>query len=149
MLNGSATSNELRMFHAHQRAVGEVMVHPDGEPGRRRCLGYAEFSLRLDTDTVFRAWFIDLMADVDRIAANVLPAVPRLKALQHELVALIELLDPDRVQFPRFRDSFDHGRLPGTPAGPIGGWGRSHAGGSPSEGACGGARRRAARRWLG
>lgn len=83
--------------------MGTATQRRSGEP-----TGYRTFSLRLHTDPVFRAWFVDLMADADRIAANVLPAVPRLEALWHELVALIDLLAPDLVQFPRFRDPFDH-----------------------------------------
>jgi len=56
----SATGNELRLFRAQQRAIGELMVHPDSAPGQRWCLGYAEFCQRLDQDDAFRAWFAGL-----------------------------------------------------------------------------------------
>ncbi|WP_237694405.1 hypothetical protein [Streptomyces sp. SID2563] len=52
-------SNELRLFGAQQRAIGELMVHPDGEPSRRRCRGYAEFCSKLEQDQEFAAWFSD------------------------------------------------------------------------------------------
>ncbi|MFE7268620.1 hypothetical protein ACFU9B_42770 [Streptomyces sp. NPDC057592] len=45
-------SNELRLFRVQQRAIGELTVHPDAEPGQRRCLGYAEFCAKLDHDNV-------------------------------------------------------------------------------------------------
>lgn len=96
-------SNELRLFRAQQRAVGELMVHPDSEPGRRRCLGYAEFCSKLEHDQEFAAWFTDLLADVDGLAADTAQAVGRLTDLQVQLIALIDLLDPGRERFPQFR----------------------------------------------
>jgi hypothetical protein len=54
-LNRTSANNVLRLWRAEQRAVGELMVHPEGEPGRRRCLGYAEFCEKLNGDEVFRA----------------------------------------------------------------------------------------------
>ncbi|MFF3348846.1 hypothetical protein [Streptomyces sp. NPDC002779] len=50
------------------------MIHPDDEPGRRRCLDYAEFCERLATDNRFAAWFAELLADVDVIGADMAPA---------------------------------------------------------------------------
>lgn len=103
-------SNVLRLFRAHQRAIGELMVHPDGEPGRRRCLGYAEFCDKLDKDADFRRWFEQLLADVDELAESTAAAVPRLEGIQQQLVALIDLLDPRSERFPQFRLAFDHDR---------------------------------------
>jgi hypothetical protein len=102
----SPDSDALRLFRAHQRAVGELMVHPDGEPGRRRCLGYAEFCHRLETDEVFASWFARLLADVDELAADAGPSVPRLEKVQQLLIALIDLLDPKAERFPQFRQVF-------------------------------------------
>ncbi|MCZ9346633.1 hypothetical protein NGM37_53905 [Streptomyces sp. TRM76130] len=101
------TSNELRLFRAQQRAVGELMIHPDGEPGRRRCLGYAEFCTKLEDDPGFAEWFSVLLSDMDRLAADTGPAVARLQHLQTELVTLIDLLDPRKERFPTFRLAFD------------------------------------------
>jgi hypothetical protein len=98
---------ELRLFRVQQRAVGELMVHPGGEPGQRRCLGYVEFCRKLDHDAGFAGWFEILLADVDRLAANTAPAVTRLRDVQVQLVALIDLLDPKRARFPQFRAAFD------------------------------------------
>lgn len=104
--------NELRLFRAHQRAIGELMVHPDGEPGQRRCLGYAEFCAYLDADPAFRGWFERLLADVDRLAVDTAAAVPRLQDVQRQLIGLLDLLDPAAERFPSFREVFDPGRAP-------------------------------------
>ncbi|MGW2938133.1 hypothetical protein ACWDA7_41485 [Streptomyces sp. NPDC001156] len=100
----SAASNVLRLWRAEQRAVGELMVHPEGQPGQRRCLGYAEFCEKLDGDEAFRRWFAPLLADVDRLAQDTAPAVPRLAELQQKLIALIDVLDPKAERFPQFRE---------------------------------------------
>ncbi|MCF3963043.1 hypothetical protein [Streptomyces fuscigenes] len=112
----SPDSNELRLFRAEQRAVGELMVHPDGEPERRRCLGFAEFCARLDGDEAFRGWFRRLLDDVDGLAADTGPAVPRLGEIQRQLVLLLDLLDPRAERFPQFRAVFDGGRTVADPA---------------------------------
>ncbi|MFT2016396.1 hypothetical protein ACMA1D_11210 [Streptomyces sp. 796.1] len=102
----SPTSNELRVFRSHQRAIGELMVHPDSASGQRWCLGYAEFCRRLDQDEVFRSWFAPLLADVDRLAADATPALARLEKWQNELVELVDLLDPSAVLIPSHRSKF-------------------------------------------
>ncbi|MFC9425790.1 hypothetical protein [Streptomyces sp. NPDC056987] len=105
-------SNELRLFRVQQRAIGELMIHPDGEPGRRRCLGYAEFCTKLEHDNDFAEWFSVLLADMDRLAADTAPAITRLQDLQTQLVTLIDLLDPKRERFPEFRLAFDRDIYP-------------------------------------
>ncbi|AJP00935.1 hypothetical protein TU94_05075 [Streptomyces cyaneogriseus subsp. noncyanogenus] len=59
---------------------------------------------RLDGDEAFRRWFDPLFADVDRLARDTAPAVPRLAELQRELIALIDVLDPKAARFPQFRE---------------------------------------------
>lgn len=102
----SADGNAFRLFRGHQRALGELMIHPEGGPGERRCLGYAEFSGRLESDAAFRRWFDGLLADVEGLAETTDPAVWRLTEIQHALIDLIELLDPKAQQVPQFRDRF-------------------------------------------
>jgi hypothetical protein len=97
-----AQHNELRLFRIQQRAIGSIMIHPDSEPGRRRCLDYPEFCRRLDNDDRFRGWFSELLQDVDAIATDITAAESRLRLLQRQLVELIDLLDPDSVRFPQF-----------------------------------------------
>ncbi|MFJ4920309.1 hypothetical protein [Streptomyces sp. NPDC088725] len=103
-----SVGNELRLFRVHQRAIGELMVHPEGEPGRRRCLGYVEFCAKLEADDGFRRWFAQPLADIDRLAADTRPAVARLEVMQKQLIALVDLLDPTAERFPRSRQLF-HG----------------------------------------
>lgn len=101
-------SNELRLFRAQQRAVGELMIHPDGEPGRRHRLGYAGFCAKLDNDSSFADWFGAILEDADRLAANTAPAVARLQDVQAQLIASIDRLDPKHGRFPQFRLAFGH-----------------------------------------
>ncbi|MFD9030748.1 hypothetical protein ACFVZW_06235 [Streptomyces sp. NPDC059567] len=102
-------SNELRLLRAHQRAIGELIVHPEGKPGRQRCLGYAEFCMRLEHDRGFADWFDALLADIDQLAEDITPAIDRLQDLQTQLIVLIDLLDPKKTRFPQFRLTFGHG----------------------------------------
>jgi hypothetical protein len=97
-----AQHDELRLFRIQQRAIGSVMIHPDSEPGRRRCLDYPEFCGRLDSDDRFRMWFSKLLQDVDALATDITASELRLQSLQRQLVELIDLLDPDAVRFPQF-----------------------------------------------
>ncbi|MFE9611814.1 hypothetical protein [Streptomyces sp. NPDC006012] len=104
VLNRTSSADDvLRLWRAEQRAIGELMVHPEGESGRRRCLGYAEFCAKLDDDDVFHRWFASLLEDVDRLAEDTAQAVPRLAELQQNLITLIDVLDPKAERFPQFR----------------------------------------------
>jgi DNA-binding CsgD family transcriptional regulator len=89
----------FRIFRADQRAIGEIMidVSPDGE---LTSIGYAEFCRKLDSDSTFERWFASLSASVENIAAIDDPSHPRLVALQHNLIDLINLLDPETYRFP-------------------------------------------------
>ncbi|MEV4478538.1 hypothetical protein [Micromonospora coxensis] len=110
--------SEFRIFKTAQRAIGEVMARTDGETGRRRCCGYAEFDTLLNEDASFRRWFTPLLNDVDRVAAAPEPALPRLTELQHRLVELIDLLDPRFVRFRReHRSRFASAAAPGGSGG--------------------------------
>ncbi|MDH6460366.1 hypothetical protein M2302_000521 [Micromonospora sp. A200] len=97
----AAPGNEFCIFRTAQRAIGEVMIKVDGEIERRHCRGYAEFTTLLNGDESFGSWFAPILRDVDRVAADLEPALPRLTALQHQLVGLIDLLDPRFIRFPR------------------------------------------------
>jgi hypothetical protein len=87
------------VFRANQRAIGEIMI--DARPGNDlACIGYAEFCARLDTDTSFAEWLEDLSTSVDELSKADENGHPRLIALQHNLIDLINLLDPDGLRFP-------------------------------------------------
>jgi len=89
----------FRIFRADQRAIGEMMIdaRPDGE---LTSIGYAEFCRKLDSDAAFEHWFVGLSASVESVAAIDDPSHPRLVALQHNLIDLINLLDPEAYRFP-------------------------------------------------
>jgi hypothetical protein len=62
------------------------------------CLGYAAF-VKVQDDKDTARWFTTLLEDVDRLAGELDEHHDRLVALQHALLQLINLLDPngDRV----------------------------------------------------
>lgn len=91
----------IRIFHAHQRALGEVMIAADEEGAGRRCLGYAAFCERLSEDERFADWFAPVRAGVEALAGEPRPDQARLEILQGELVALVDLLDPQFLRYPK------------------------------------------------
>jgi hypothetical protein len=111
----------FRIFRAHQRAIGEVMLEatPDAgaEGSRWQCLGYASFCSRLDQDESFRAWFEGLDRALRELASGPGEARGRLVTLQHALIELVDFLDEPAVRFPpRLRSKIDvdaAGRLGG------------------------------------
>jgi hypothetical protein len=89
----------LRVFAGEQRAIGERMIHTG--PRGLECLGYAAFLDRMETgaDRLTSA----LQSDIRALGDNLASARPRLSALQHALIDLLEFLDPDYIRFPRDR----------------------------------------------
>jgi hypothetical protein len=88
----------LKLFNGQQRAIGELMTVSVGE-GRLACMGYAAFVKQLD-NADFARWFASLRRDVDALAALRDQPPARLVALQHALVDVIDLLDPQNIRFP-------------------------------------------------
>jgi hypothetical protein len=93
------TDPVLRVFRGEQRAIGEVLLTKTDNPSDRAgprwdCLGYAAFVKALDDPDTAR-WFATLLADVDTMAGGLDAHRDRLVALQHALLELINLLDPD------------------------------------------------------
>jgi hypothetical protein len=93
------TDPVLRLFRGEQRAIGEVLLTRTDNPSDRvgprwDCLGYAAFVKAQDDKDTAR-WFTTLLADVDRLAEGLDEHRDRLVALQHALLDLISLLDPD------------------------------------------------------
>ncbi|MFF9839294.1 hypothetical protein [Streptomyces sp. NPDC013740] len=88
------------LFRSDQRAIGELVLVDDKEADR--CIGYAEFCARLESDPKFAAWFSRLSDSVVKLAT--LPGRhPRLVDLQVALMVLIDYLDPERERFPQKR----------------------------------------------
>lgn len=91
----------FRVFAGEQRAIGERMIKEG--PRGLECLGYAAY---LDQVTKSNDRLIEAMrSDVRSLSANLSQARPRLVALQHALIDLLEFLDPDFVRFPKDRRS--------------------------------------------
>ena len=101
VLSDSVTFTDpvLRVFRGEQRAIGEVLLTTTDNPSERvgprwDCLGYAGFVKALEGKDTAR-WLTGLLADVDRLADGLEKHRARLVALQHVLLQLINLLDPD------------------------------------------------------
>jgi phosphoglycerate-specific signal transduction histidine kinase len=101
ILQNDTGSPLLRVFAGEQRAVGERLVTHARE--RADCMGYGAFLDQLSTgkDPLVDA----LRDDVVQTAKNVGLATPRLVALQHALIDLLDYLDPDYVRFAEDRRS--------------------------------------------
>jgi hypothetical protein len=96
ILRSDKLGDKFIVFAGDQRAIGELMIAPDSQPAR--VIGYATF---LTTrPQALDQWLNPLRADIADMATNLAPYQPRLIALQHSLVSLLELLDPNAVYFP-------------------------------------------------
>jgi hypothetical protein len=93
----------LRVFRGNQRAIGELMIVTDG--GAARCMGYASFVDKLRHDEGFAGWYAELRASLEQLATDPASGMERLTKLQHELVEIIDYLDPECVRFPKGRRS--------------------------------------------
>jgi hypothetical protein len=90
----SATTDELYIYRGQQRAIGELMLCAvEGEAiGRRHeCIGYAKF-VENQSKPEFAKWFQRLGDAVDQLPDG---KPKRLVDVQHSLIRLIDLLDPD------------------------------------------------------
>lgn len=89
-------SARLRIFAGEQRAIGERMVLRETVPPS--CLGYGAFLREVQPagDPL-----IDALTEEVRGLPEALDAArPRLIALQHALIDLVDLLDPKGLRFP-------------------------------------------------
>ena len=86
----------------HQRAIGELMITSDAGAESRgwRCIGFAEFCRRLDTDPEFAAWFARIEQGIVASCTPPGQGHNRLVELNLRLTDLIDFLDPDGHRFP-------------------------------------------------
>jgi hypothetical protein len=96
------TSRQLpvfRIFAGEQRAIGEALIQ-NGAQGPE-CMGYGAFlkTFSKGDDPLIEA----LRKDVISLDKQLDQATERLTNLQHALIDLLGMLDPDRVRFPKGR----------------------------------------------
>jgi hypothetical protein len=91
----------FRIFAGEQRAIGEALINVG--PRGPECLGYGAFlkAFGQGANPLIDA----VRADVASLASDLNRAVPRLTELQHALIDLLEMLDPEYIRFPRDRRS--------------------------------------------
>lgn len=85
----------FRIFAGEQRAVGEALIV--GQAEFTTCMGYGAF---LQTFPSGKNQFIDaLRADVESLETDLNTARPRLTQIQHTLIDILALMDPDGLRF--------------------------------------------------
>lgn len=87
----------FRVFAGEQRAIGERMLVQSSNG--LKCLGYGEFlsNSAFSEDLLMKA----LLEDVASLKHTLSESIPRLTALQHALVELIDFLDPGYLRFSK------------------------------------------------
>jgi|SRR6185312_6103601 len=97
LLQSDDFSASFRLFTGEQRAIGERMLV--SRQSGLRCVGYSEFLAenRVSNDALLG----ELHANVESLKTMLIEATPRLVALQHALIELIDHLDPNCVRFPK------------------------------------------------
>jgi hypothetical protein len=91
----------LRIFAGEQRAIGEALI----QTGARgpECMGYGAFLRTFDKGA--NPLIDALRADVMLLDKEFAQATERLKNLQHALIDLLKMLDPEYLRFPENRRS--------------------------------------------
>jgi len=96
-----AQARVLRIFAGEQRAIGEALISTNA--GISECMGYGAF---LATFTKGANPLIDAVGtDVHSLETQFAQAEVRLTNLQHALIDLLALLDPDFLRFPKDKRS--------------------------------------------
>jgi hypothetical protein len=97
------STDEYYIYRAEQRAIGELMISPTSpgtSPGpRSECLGYATFVMKNENPR-YSQWFERLSREIQRLPER---KSPRLVKVQHALIDLLDLLDPELERFPSSR----------------------------------------------
>lgn len=89
----------FRLFAGEQRALGEALII--GEPEFPTCMGYGRYLEELPRGT---NRFVDYIRDeIMELPAGLDEARDRLTAIQHLLIEIVDLLDPDQLRFPAGR----------------------------------------------
>jgi hypothetical protein len=101
----------FRLFSGYQRAIGELMLteRNRGEGTFFDCIGFAEFSHRI-ANCEFSAWFETLTDSIEAAATSRDPDYSRLILVQHNLIDLIDFLDPGCVRIPKSRGKISFAR---------------------------------------
>lgn len=98
--NASSGDTVFHVFRVNQRAVGELMIPSESRAGERWCIGYAEFCQKLSEEKSFSSWLEELLSYADMAARDPAATTGRAMRLQHQLIDLINFLDPGKINFP-------------------------------------------------
>jgi hypothetical protein len=88
------------LWRGQQMAIGELMT-PEEEKGQLYCMGFAAFAEKYKTEARFKKWFQPIESGIGRLVESRTNgnrvATFRLRRLQHLLIDLVLLLDPERL----------------------------------------------------
>jgi hypothetical protein len=84
--------NQFMIWRVEQRGLGERMITMAGD--QPRCMGYAEF---IDKRATMSEWLDPLERDLNNLEDD---GRRRLRELQHQLLDLVNRLDPDHMRYP-------------------------------------------------
>ncbi len=91
----------LRLFAGEQRALGEALIVGDAD--YTTCMGYGRFLKELSYDD---NEIIDYLKDnIKQLPSMLKQARARLTTIQHLLIEIIDIIDPDGLRFPQARRS--------------------------------------------
>ncbi|KAG9227966.1 hypothetical protein BJ875DRAFT_490493 [Amylocarpus encephaloides] len=104
---GREGERSFQLWRGQQMAIGETMTMAQ-EGGQLYCMGFAAFTSKYNSDADFKMWFRSIERDIGYLAEasqrDDATANYRLRRLQHLLVDLVMLLDPDRFAAGPFKE---------------------------------------------
>ena len=109
-----AITGPLRVFRGEQRAIAEMMIMaaepPSLDAPRWDCIGYARF-VKGRSDPDDDRWFRRARTDLQTIRSSTTPDFDRITVVQHRLLELVNVLDPEGHRVPMTtRKSLQSGR---------------------------------------
>ena len=91
----------FRIWAGDQRALGEMMI--EIRNGRSDCMGYAAF-LDMLAKEEGNSLIDRLKEEIKSINTHADEIYPRIIAIQHAMIDILDLLDPDASRFPESRE---------------------------------------------
>lgn len=101
---------QFQLWRGQQMAIGEIMTERAKDEDELYCIGYSTFVERYQAEDRFRLWFLSLADSLTELARmwelkSRDPNLPneqipegRLRHLQHLLVDLVNILEPEQVR---------------------------------------------------
>jgi hypothetical protein len=99
----SGALGHFMLFRGNQRIMGETMIRQNSFSQSFECMKYSEF-LELWEAGKLQGVFAPAMDSLTAAIERPGEGFDRLRAIQHELIGLIDFLDPRKIRYREFRD---------------------------------------------